>query len=158
MLKNDLEMFSKWFFYVQQMIFTVSKWLLHVQQMIFTFNKKFIYSAIWNLYFSNMRFIFNNLRFAFNEMKFIKLKSFTFSKQNLDVTKYTSKRQSERSGSYVVHPVCKYFLAFFERSLHITVIKCKEEVLCFFLALLVKKLIPRTGMGVGAWLHACRRP
>ena len=33
------------------------------------------------------------------EMKFIELKSFTFSKPNLDVTKYTSKsiRQSERS-------------------------------------------------------------
>ena len=32
-------------------------------------------------------------------MKFIELKSFTFSKPNLDVTKYTSKsiRQSERS-------------------------------------------------------------
>ena len=50
--------------------------------------------------FSNMRFIFNNLRFAFNEMKFIKLKPFTFSKPNLDVTKYTIKsiRQNERSG------------------------------------------------------------
>ena len=47
-----------------------------------------------------MIFIFNNLRFAFNEMKFIKLKSFTISKPNLDVTKYTSKsiRQSERPG------------------------------------------------------------
>ena len=50
--------------------------------------------------FSNMRFIFNNLRFAFNEMKFIKLKPFTFSKPNLDVTKYTIKsiRQNKRSG------------------------------------------------------------
>ena len=47
-----------------------------------------------------MRFILNNLRFAFNELKFIKLKSFTFSKSNLDVTEYTSKsiRQNERSG------------------------------------------------------------
>ena len=32
-----------------------------------------------------MRFTFNNLRFAFSEMKFFKLKSFTFSKPNLDV-------------------------------------------------------------------------
>ena len=39
-----------------------------------------------------MRFIFNNLRFAFNEIKFIKLKPFTFSKPNLDVTKYTIKK------------------------------------------------------------------
>ena len=33
-------------------------------------------------------------------MKFIKLKPFTFSKPNLDVTKYVSKRtgQNERSG------------------------------------------------------------
>ena len=46
-----------------------------------------------------MTFIFN-LRFAFNETKFIKLKSFTFSKPDLDVTKYTSKsiRQNEISG------------------------------------------------------------
>ena len=63
------------------------------------------------LVFSNMRFIFNNLRFAFNEMKFMKLKPFTFSKPNLDVTKYTIKklRQNGRSGPLVVHPVCKYF-------------------------------------------------
>ena len=47
-----------------------------------------------------MRFIFNSLRFALNEMKLIQLKSFTFSKPNLDVTKHTSKsiRQNERSG------------------------------------------------------------
>ena len=40
---------------------------------------------------TNMRFIFNNLRMAFNEMKFMKLKSFTFTKPNLDLTKYASK-------------------------------------------------------------------
>ena len=47
-----------------------------------------------------MRFIFNRLTFAFKEMKFIQLKSFTFCKPNLDVTKRTSKgiRQNERSG------------------------------------------------------------
>ena len=47
-----------------------------------------------------MRFIFNNLRFAINETKFTKLKLFTFSKPNLDVTKYASKsiQQNERSG------------------------------------------------------------
>ena len=78
-----------------------------------------------------MRFIFNNLRFAFNEMKFIKLKSFTFSKPNLDVTKYTSKsiRQNEKSGLSVLHPVCNYFLTLFERSLQITEMMFKGEVL-----------------------------
>ena len=47
-----------------------------------------------------MRFIFNNLRLTFTEMRFIQLKSFTFSKPNLDVTKHTSKsiRQNKRSG------------------------------------------------------------
>ena len=50
-------------------------------------------------------------------MKFIKLKSFTFSKHNLDVTKYTSKGiwQNERSGLQVVHPVVfsRIFQTFF---------------------------------------------
>ena len=68
------------------------------------FNKLFLYSAnefyieqeiyiFSNLKFvlSNMRFTFNNLRFALNEMKFIKLKSFTFCKPNLHVTKFTFK-------------------------------------------------------------------
>ena len=66
------------------------------------FNKRFLYSANdfyiqqeiyifsnMKFVFSNMRFTFNNLRFVFNEMKFIKLKPFTLSKPNLDVTKYT---------------------------------------------------------------------
>ena len=46
-----------------------------------------------------MRFIVGNLRFAFNEMKFIKIKSFTFSKPNLDARKCTSKNiwQNEKS-------------------------------------------------------------
>ena len=46
-----------------------------------------------------MRFIFGNLRFAFNKMKFIKIKSFTFNKPNLDATKCTSKNiwQNEKS-------------------------------------------------------------
>ena len=56
----------------------------YIQQEIYIFsNLKFV--------LSNMRFIFNSLRFAFNEIKFIKLKSFTFSKPNLDVTEYGSK-------------------------------------------------------------------
>ena len=48
--------------------------------------------------FINMIFIFNNLIFAFNKMKFVKLKSFRFSKPNLDVTKDRSKsiRKNER--------------------------------------------------------------
>ena len=81
---NDFYMFNKWFssstndFYIQQQICIFS-------------NLKFV--------FSNMRFLFNNLRFEFNEMKFIKLKPVTFSKPNLDVTKYTIKTtwQNERS-------------------------------------------------------------
>ena len=85
MSANDFYMFNERFLY--------SANDFYIQQEIYIFsNLKFV--------FSNMRFIFNNLRFAFNEMKFIKLKSFTFSKPNLDVTKYTSKsiRQNERSG------------------------------------------------------------
>ena len=39
------------------------------------------------LMFSNIRYIFNSLRFVFNEMEFIELKSFTFSKPRLNVTK-----------------------------------------------------------------------
>ena len=65
----------------------------HIQKEIYIFSYlKFV--------FCNMRFIFSNMRSAFNKMKFIKLKSFTFSKPNLDVTKYTSKsiRQNEISG------------------------------------------------------------
>ena len=71
----------------------------HCQQINFIFNKKFTLSNL-EFVFSNMRFIFNNLRSAFNEMKFIKLKSFTFRKPILDVTKYTSKSnpQNKRSG------------------------------------------------------------
>ena len=48
-----------------------------------------------------MTFIFNSLRLAFNEMKFIKLKQFTFSKPNLDATKYKIKSigQNGRSGT-----------------------------------------------------------
>ena len=43
--------------------------------------------------------MFNGLRYAFNKTKFIKLKSFTFSKPNLNVTKYAFKsiQQNERS-------------------------------------------------------------
>ena len=95
-----------------------------------------------------MRFMFNNLRFAFNEMRFIKLEPFTFSKPNSNVTKYTIKtiRENERSGLLVVHPVCKYFLALFKRSLHITEIMFKNKVLCFFAALLVNELMPGTRM------------
>ena len=66
------------------------------------FNKWFSFSEndFLKFVFCNMRFIFNNMRFVFNEIKFIKVKSFTFSKPNLDVPKYTSKsiRQNERSG------------------------------------------------------------
>ena len=82
---NDFYMFNKWFLYSENDFYT--------QQEIYIFsNFKFV--------FSNVRFIFSNMRFAFNEMKFIKLKSFTFNKPNLDVKKYASKsiRQNEIFG------------------------------------------------------------
>ena len=75
---NKLFLYSATDFYIQQEIFIFS-------------NLKFA--------FSSMRFIFNNLRFAFNKMKFIQLKSFTFSKPNSDVTKYTSKSIWQNKGS-----------------------------------------------------------
>ena len=65
----------------------------NIQQEVYIFsNLKFV--------FSNMRFTFNNLIFAFKKMKFIKLKSFTFSISNLDVSRETSKsiRKNERYG------------------------------------------------------------
>ena len=65
----------------------------NIQQEINIFsNLKFV--------FSPMIFMFSNFRSAFKEMKFIKLKSFTFSKPNLDVTSYTSRsiQHNERSG------------------------------------------------------------
>ena len=82
---NEFYIVNKWFSYSANDFF--------IQQEIYIFsNLKFV--------FSNMRLIFNCLRFAFNEMKFIQLKSFTFSKPNLDIMKHTSKsiRQNERSG------------------------------------------------------------
>ena len=108
-------------FYIQQFDF-------YIQQEICTFsNLKFV--------FSNMRFIFNNFRFAFNEMKFIKLKPFTFSKPNLDATKYTIKsiRQTEDLVCKLYIQSVSIFLALFERSLHITEMMFKSEVLFFFL-------------------------
>ena len=61
------------------MIFIFSKRLLH--------SRRNLYIQQFEILFSNMRLIFNKLRFAFNEMKFIKLKSFTFNRPHLDVTK-----------------------------------------------------------------------
>ena len=111
--------------------------MLYIQQEINVFsNSKFV--------FSPMSFIFSNFKYAFKEMKFIKLKSFTFSKPNLDVTSYTSKtiQQNERSGLY--------FLAFFER------LCLRVKFSFFFFAIpLVNELMTRTGMGVEAWSHAC---
>ena len=111
--------------------------MLYIQQEINIFsNSKFV--------FSPMIFIFSNFKYAFKEMKFIKLKSFTFSKPNLDVTSYTSKsiQQNERSGLY--------FLAFFER------LCLRVKFSFYFFAIpLVNELMTRTGMGVEAWSHAC---
>ena len=113
-------MFTKWFLYSENDFY--------IQQEIYIFsNFKFV--------FGNIRFIFSNIRFAFNEMKFIKLKSFTFNKPNLDVTKHPSKsiRQNEIFGLQVVNPVYKYFLALSERSLHIAEMVFQGKVLCCLL-------------------------
>ena len=132
-------------FHIQYMIFISSTNDIHCQQMTFvccTFSKKSIYSAIRNL--CSAPWVFSNFKYAFKEMKFIKLKSFTFSKPNLDVTSYTSKsiQQNERSGLY--------FLAFFER------LCLRVKFSFFFFAIpLVNELMTRTGMGVEAWSHAC---
>ena len=97
---NDFHVFIKWFSYSEHEFNMFHKWFFYSAKTTFTFNKKFIYSAVLNLCSVTWGFIFNSLKFVFNKMKFIKLKSFTFSKPNLDVTKYTSKsiRQNKRSG------------------------------------------------------------
>ena len=94
--------------------------------MIFIFSNDFLYSAndfyiqqeiyrFSNLkfVFFNIRFIFNNLRFAFNKLKFIKLKSFTFSNPNLDVTEYTSKAFGR-----TLDLVCKLYMQYASIFLH----------------------------------------
>ena len=112
-------------FHIQEMIFTCSTNDFHCQQMTFMcsindfYIQQEIHTSNLKFVFSNMRFIFNNLRFAFNAMKFIKLKSFTFSKPNLDVIKYASKH-----------------------SLHITEMMLDGKVLFLFTVLLVKELLP----------------
>ena len=125
-------MFNKWY-----LLSANDFRMLYIQQEINIFsNSKFV--------FSPMSFIFSNFKYAFKEMKFIKLKSFTFSKPNLDVTSYTSKsiQQNERSGLY--------FLAFSER------LCLRVKFSFFFFAIpLVNELMTRTGMGVEAWSHAC---
>ena len=121
---NDFYMFDKWFSLSANDFYVFNKWFLYsandfqIQQEIHTSNLKFV--------FSNMRFIFNNLRFAFNAMKFIKLKSFTFSKPNLDVIKYAS-----------------------NHSLHITEMMLDGKVLFLFTVLLVKELLLWIGIGWG---------
>ena len=125
------------------MIFIFSKLLLHS-------TRNFYIEQFVKFVFSHMRYIFNNLRFVFHKMKFIKLKSYTFSKPNLYVISYTSNRiwQNEISVLWAVHPVCKYFLTLFERW-------CFEVEFSFFTILLFNELMPRIGIGVGAWSHPC---
>ena len=104
-------MFSNWFLY--------SANDFYIQQEIYIFsNLKFV--------FSNMRFIFNNLRFAFNEMKFIKLKSFTFSKPNLDVTQYTSKAFGRTKNL-----VCKLYIQSVSIFSHFSNVLCTLKRWCW---------------------------
>ena len=103
-------MFRKWFYYAQQKIFIFNKWFSYALQMILhSANDFYIQQEIY--IFSNLKFVFikmsfisSNFRFTFNEMKSIKLKSFTFSKLNLDVTKYASKNKRTKD------LVCKLYI------------------------------------------------
>ena len=141
-------MLKKWIIYVQQII-------LYVQQIIFTFNKWFSYSGNvfhlfkkWLLYSANgfyiqqEIYIFSNLRFSFNKIKFIKLKSFTFSKPNLDVTKHTSKSIRQNDDL-----VCKlYIQSVFS---HFSSVSGQRSLFSFTM-LLVNELIRRIGVGLGS--------
>ena len=153
---NDFYMFSKWFPLSENGFYMFNKWLLYsefnfyIQQEIYIFsNLKFVFSKI--------RFMFNSLIYAFNKTKFNKLKSFTFSKPNLDITKYAFKsiRQNEISSLLILHPVCKYFLAHSELSLNITEMMFKDEFLFLCTIILVNERMLRIGMGVGpGHMHA----
>ena len=110
MSRNDFYMFNHWFFCWAKDFYT--------QQEIYIFsNLKFVSR--------NMRFIFDNLRFAFNEMKLIQLRSFTFSKPYLDVTKYTIKsiRQNERSS-------CKLYIQSVSIFSHFSNVLCTLQRSC----------------------------
>ena len=130
---NDFYMFNKWCSLSANNFYMLNKLLLYSANDFYNQREIYIFSNL-KFVFSNMIFIFNNFRFAFNEMN-IKQKSLTFSNPNLDVTKYISKSiwQNQRSGLLVVYPVYKYFLAFFELSLHITEFMFNGKVSCFFL-------------------------
>ena len=117
-------MFKKWFSFSGNDSYLFNNWFLYsingfyIQQEIYIFsNLKFI--------FCNRRFIFKILRFAFNEMKFIKLKSFTFSKPNLDVTKYTSKAFGKRKDL-----VCKLYIQSVSIFLHFSNVLCTLQRWC----------------------------
>ena len=128
-VQQKIFIFNEWFLYVQQMISIVTKWLLHVQQMIFRFSKWLLHSTR-NLYIQQfeiyVRFLLNNLKFAFNEMKFIKLKSFTFSKPNLDVTQYTSKAFGRTKNL-----VCKLYIQSVSIFSHFSNVLCTLKRWCW---------------------------
>ena len=156
---NDFYMFNKWFslsandFYMFNKRFLYSANGFYIQQEIYIFsNMKFV--------FSNMRFIFNNLRFAFNEMKFMKLKPFTFSKPNLDVTKYTIRSIRQNKDL-----VCKLYIQSVSIFSHFSNILCTLQRWCLrakfsvsFYCLIGQWTYARNWDGVGAWSNACGGP
>ena len=79
----------------------ISKWLFYAKEMNYRCSGNDFFMFIkWFSYSVNDFHMFNQqFEIWVYEMKFIELKSFTFSKPNLDVTKHSSKsiRQSERS-------------------------------------------------------------
>ena len=125
------------------------------------FNKRFLYSAndfyiqqeIYilsnlKLMFSNIRYIFNSLRFVFNEMEFIELKSFTFSKPRLNVTKKAFCRTKDL--------VCKLYMSsvsifsLFSSVLCLLQRWCSRAKFCVpFTSLLVNELCQRLSWGWG---------
>lgn len=131
-------MFSKWFFYFQQMIFVFSKWLLLVQRMIFIFSKRLCIQQETYIFrnlkfvFSNI-FIFNSLRFGCNKMKFVQQRSLTFSKWNLDKIEHTAKSiwENRKSGLWNVDHKC--FPAHFKNSWPIPDMTSKAKMLCFYI-------------------------
>ena len=107
------------------------KWFSHSANDLCIQQKNYIFSNM-KFVFSNMRHIFSNLRSAFNETKFIKQKLFTF------ITRFGCNK------IYIQKHLAEW--------------KIWRSTLFLFTVHLVKELMPRTGLGVGVWAHACERP
>ena len=151
-------MLKKWFSFSGNDFYLFNNWFLYsingcyIQQEIYIFsNLKFI--------FCNRRSLFKNLRFAFNEMKFIKPKSFTFSKPNLDVTKYTSKAFGKMKDL-----VCKLYIQSVSIFSHFSNVLCTLQRWCLRVKSSVSFYYPcgqwtyvENWDGDGTWSHACGR-